>query len=100
MEKNDKKTEKKNKIDEKKVKEILEEISQMLTFHGGYVSLVKIEGNKVYVSLQGTCQGCMMANYTLKNIVEAWLKEEIPEIKEVVNVNFESIENFEVKEHN
>ncbi len=72
---------------EKKVKEILKEINEMLSMHGGEVKLIKIEDNKVYVSLEGGCKGCMMANYTFKNIVETWLKEEIPEIKEVINVN-------------
>jgi len=86
MDKKEEKRKKETKIDENKVKEVLEEISQMLAFHGGYVELVKIEGNKIYVSLEGACQGCMMADYTLKNMVEALLKEEIPEIEEVINV--------------
>jgi len=73
-------------LNEEKIKKIIEEISEMLSFHGGYCELVKIEGKKVFVSLKGACEGCLMKNITLKNVVETILKEEFPEIEEVIEV--------------
>jgi Fe/S biogenesis protein NfuA len=44
-----------------------------------------VKDNKVYVSFGGGCHGCGMVNVTLKNGVEARIKEVIPEIEEVVD---------------
>jgi Fe-S cluster biogenesis protein NfuA len=40
----------------------------------------------VTVRLKGACGGCPMATMTLKNGIERVLKEEIPEVKQVVAV--------------
>ena len=72
---------------EEKVKQILEsDLNPALASHGGWINLVKVEDNRVYVTLAGGCQGCGMANMTIKNGVEARLKELIPEIEEVIDV--------------
>jgi len=72
---------------EEKVFHIMEtELNPALASHGGWINLVKVEDNKVYVTLAGGCQGCGMAGATIKNGVEARLKELIPEIEEVVDV--------------
>ena len=57
------------------IQEIMErEIRPLLQADGGDVELIDVEGNKVIVSLRGTCTGCLMADVTLKNI-EKKLKE-------------------------
>jgi len=72
---------------EEKVFHIMEtELNPALASHGGWINLVKVEDNRVYVTLAGGCQGCGMANVTIKNGVEARLKELIPEIEEVVDI--------------
>lgn len=72
---------------EEKVHQIMEmELNPALASHGGWVNLVKVEDNKVYVTLAGGCQGCAMANMTIKNGIEAKLKELIPEVEEVIDV--------------
>ena len=72
---------------EEQVKQIIEsDLNPALASHGGWINLVKVENNRVYVTLAGGCQGCGMANMTIKNGVEARLKEMIPEIEEVVDV--------------
>jgi len=72
---------------EEKVKQVIEaELNPALASHGGWINLVKVEENKVYVTLAGGCQGCGMAQVTIKNGVEARLKEVIPEVEEVVDV--------------
>jgi len=49
-------------------------------------SIIKIEDNVVYVKMLGGCQGCPMMGITLKNVIEESIKNEIPEIAEVRNV--------------
>ena len=71
-----------------KVKAALEEIRPMLQRDGGDVELVEVtpEGT-VKVWLVGACGHCPMSTMTLKSGIEARLKEQIPEVKEVVSVN-------------
>ncbi len=54
------------------------EIRPLLQADGGDVELMDVEGNKVLVSLRGTCTGCLMADVTVKNI-EKKLKELVNE---------------------
>lgn len=73
---------------EEKVKETIETIRAGLQSHGGDVELVGIdEDNTVSVRLQGACQGCPGATMTMKMGIERILKEQIPEIKQVVAVD-------------
>ncbi len=69
-----------------KVKDVIEKIRPRLQMDGGDIELVGIEDNVVKVKLQGACNGCPGAQMTLKMGVERMIKEEIPEIKEVVSV--------------
>lgn len=74
---------------EQKVKEALEYIRPSLQNDGGDIEFIRLEGNKVYVKLQGACAGCMMAQMTLKNGVERMLKYNVDENLEVENLPFE-----------
>lgn len=71
---------------QEKVKEVLEKIRPFLVKDGGDVELVGVEGGTVKLKLTGACAGCPMSQMTLKNGIERMLKEEIPEVKEVVAV--------------
>ncbi len=51
---------------------------------GGDIELVDIDGKKVYVSLRGSCAGCVSANVTLKNLVEEKLREFVEKDMEVI----------------
>ena len=74
-------------IDKEKVAQLLEEIRPSLQGHGGDVQLVEVSDDGVVkVMLDGACSGCPMAQLTVKEGIEARLKEEIPEVKEVVAV--------------
>jgi len=69
------------------VKKLIEKIRPFLQADGGDVELVEItDDNVVKVRLQGACSHCPMATLTLKRNVEAVIKKEIPEVKEVVAV--------------
>lgn len=71
---------------QEKVEELLEKIRPALVRDGGNVELVEVADGTVKVKLTGACAGCPMSTMTLKNGIERILKEEIPEVKEVVAV--------------
>lgn len=61
-------------------------INPMVASHGGQVSLVEITSeNDVVLQFGGGCQGCGMIDVTLKNGVETTIKQELPEIRSVVD---------------
>jgi Fe-S cluster biogenesis protein NfuA len=70
-----------------RVEQVLEEVRPALEAHGGNVDLIDVaEDGKVEVALTGACKGCPMSQMTLTMGIERALKENIPEITEVVNV--------------
>ncbi len=69
-----------------KVQKILDEmINPAVAGHGGFVELLDVKDNQVYLMLGGGCQGCGMVNVTLKQGIEVALKEEIPQIAGVID---------------
>jgi Fe-S cluster biogenesis protein NfuA len=69
-----------------KVEELLDKIRPVLVRDGGNVELVEFIDGTVKVKLVGACADCPMSTMTLKNGIERILKQEIPEVKEVVAV--------------
>ncbi|MDI3504763.1 MAG: hypothetical protein PWP64_1699 [Candidatus Cloacimonadota bacterium] len=75
-------------IDKTKLSAILDKVRPSIQADGGDVELVNIrDDNVVEVRLKGTCNGCPMATLTLKAGIERIIKEEIPEVAEVISVN-------------
>ena len=70
-----------------KVKAVIEKIRPRLQMDGGDIELVDVEDGKVKVRLKGACAGCPGAQMTLKMGVERIIKEEVPDVKEVIAVN-------------
>jgi Fe-S cluster biogenesis protein NfuA len=68
------------------VEAALAKIRPALVRDGGDVELVSVSDGTVKVKLLGACGGCPMATMTLKMGIEQLLKQEIPEVKEVVAV--------------
>ena len=68
------------------VEEVLETLRPMLMQDGGNVELVDIEDGVVRVRLVGACSSCSSSTMTLKMGIENRLKEEIPEIEDVVQI--------------
>lgn len=62
-----------------------DEVNPALASHGGGATISKIENGVVFVELEGGCRGCPGARMTMKNGIEALLKERVPEVKEVVD---------------
>jgi Fe-S cluster biogenesis protein NfuA len=70
----------------KKVQGLLErEINPALGMHGGWVELIDVRKNSVYLRLGGGCQGCGAADVTLKQGIEKSIREKIPEVGEVLD---------------
>ena len=69
-----------------KVEGALAKIRPALQADGGDVELVDVEEGVVKVKLTGACAGCPVSTMTLKMGIERVLKEEIPDVKEVVAV--------------
>ncbi len=69
-----------------KVEAVLDKIRPQLMMDGGNVELVEVNDGTAKVKLTGACGGCPMATITLKMGIEKILKQEIPEVKEVVAI--------------
>ena len=70
----------------KKVEAALAKIRPQLRADGGDVELVDVTDGKVSVRLTGACGGCPMATMTLKRGIERIIKEQVPEIVEVISI--------------
>jgi Fe-S cluster biogenesis protein NfuA len=68
-----------------KVEAALARIRPALQADGGDVELMGVKEGVVSVRLTGACGGCPMAAVTLQNGIERMLREEVPEIEEVVS---------------
>ena len=60
-------------------------INPQIASHGGVISLIAVEGRTAYVEFGGGCVGCGMLNVTLKQGVEVAVKEQVPDIDEIVD---------------
>lgn len=69
---------------QRRVQKVLDEaINPQISSHGGAVTLSRVEKNSVYLEFAGGCQGCGMANVTLKYGVERAIRDQVPEVGEV-----------------
>lgn len=69
------------------IETVLNKIRPSLQADGGDVKLVSVDDKgTVKVKLTGACGGCPMSTMTLKMGIERILKNELPEVKEVVAV--------------
>ena len=69
-----------------KVQELIDSmINPAVAGHGGFVDLIDVKDNKVYLTMGGGCQGCGAADVTLKSGIERLIKEELPEVEEVLD---------------
>ncbi len=60
-------------------------VNPALASHGGFATLVGVDGNNVVVTMGGGCQGCAASAMTLREGITKMLKDAIPEIDEVID---------------
>jgi Fe/S biogenesis protein NfuA len=65
---------------------LMDQVNPAIATHGGGAELVSVEEGVAYLRLFGGCQGCGMAQVTLKQGIERILLESIPELVSVVDV--------------
>ncbi len=70
-----------------KIQELLDDIRPFLNMDGGDIEFIKYEEGYLYVKLTGACAMCGFQDITLKDNIEAYLKEDIKELKGVINVS-------------
>ena len=70
-----------------RVEEVLDnEINPQVASHGGVVQLLDVKDNNLFIQMGGGCQGCGMANVTLKHGVEAAIRQAVPEVGAILDV--------------
>lgn len=80
-------------MDEKeKIIEIIDQLRPFLINDGGNIEFVDYKDNIVYIKMMGACSDCIMVDATLKDGIEIAIKEEVPNVKEVINVNNSAIQ--------
>lgn len=65
---------------------ITQQVNPAIASHGGGAELVSVDGTIAYLRLFGGCQGCGLAQVTLKQGIERIILESIPELTSVVDV--------------
>jgi Fe-S cluster biogenesis protein NfuA len=74
-------------IDKKKIEEALKDVRPSLQADGGDVEFVEVsEEGIVKLKLTGACHGCPMAEITLHQGIETYLKKKVPEVTGVEKI--------------
>jgi Fe-S cluster biogenesis protein NfuA len=69
------------------IQELLDtRINPTVAMHGGHIALVDVQDDTVYIRLEGGCQGCGMADVTLKQGIVVQIQETVPGIAKVLDV--------------
>ena len=71
---------------EETIKSIIEDIKPYLNADGGDIEFIKYEDKYVYVRLYGACINCGYQDYTLNDNILSLIKEKVPEVKNIINV--------------
>ncbi|HYJ78260.1 MAG TPA: NifU family protein [Longimicrobiaceae bacterium] len=70
-----------------RVQQVLDElVNPRIAAHGGAVELVDVTDDTLYLRMSGGCQGCSASAATLRQGVERMVKDEVPEIREVIDL--------------
>ncbi|MCH7887751.1 MAG: NifU family protein [Proteobacteria bacterium] len=63
-----------------------EQINPGVASHGGHIALIDVKDDTVFIRLEGGCQGCGMADVTLKQGIEQTIRQTVPSITAVLDV--------------
>jgi Fe-S cluster biogenesis protein NfuA len=70
----------------KKIQELFDkQINPAIASHGGFVELIDVKGNEVFIRMGGGCQGCGMANLTLRNGIEKAIRQSVPDVGAIMD---------------
>ncbi|MBM4003971.1 MAG: thioredoxin [Planctomycetes bacterium] len=69
-----------------RVEEVLRsQVNPYVAAHGGVVRLIDVRDNTAFLQMGGGCQGCGMANVTLRQGVEVAIRAAVPEIGDILD---------------
>jgi Fe-S cluster biogenesis protein NfuA len=63
-----------------------QQINPGVAAHAGFVELIEVKDDTVYLRLGGGCQGCGAADFTLRQGIESVIRREVPEIRHVLDI--------------
>ena len=63
-----------------------QQIRPALSQHGGNIEIVDIDNDILFVRFYGGCHGCSSSKATLKDGIEQVVKQNFPDIKDVIDV--------------
>ncbi|MFL6276949.1 MAG: NifU family protein [Blastocatellia bacterium] len=70
----------------RRVQQVLDDmINPGVASHGGFVELLDVQDDSIFIRMGGGCQGCGAADMTLKQGVERLIRENIPQVREVLD---------------
>ena len=70
-----------------RVQRVIDEvINPGIASHGGFVELVDVSDDTLYLRMGGGCQGCAASAATLRMGIERMVREQVPEIQEIIDV--------------
>jgi Fe/S biogenesis protein NfuA len=70
-----------------RVQQVIDEvINPGIAAHGGFVELVDVSDDTLYLRMGGGCQGCAASAATLRQGIERMVREQVPEIQEIIDV--------------
>ena len=69
-----------------KVQDVIDTIiNPGVAAHGGFVTLMGVDGDTAYIQMGGGCHGCGMADQTLKQGIAQTIQSQVPEIRHVLD---------------
>ena len=74
-------------MEQEKIIEVIDQLRPFLINDGGNIEFIKYENGIVYIRMMGACADCSLIDATLKDGIEAAIKEEVPSVKEVINLS-------------
>ncbi|HEV2670322.1 MAG TPA: NifU family protein [Gemmatimonadales bacterium] len=63
-----------------------EQVNPMVARHGGHVELIDVQDAVVMLRMGGGCQGCGMADVTLRQGIEGMLAQLVPDVRGIVDI--------------
>ena len=63
-----------------------EQVNPMVARHGGRVELIDVQDAVVMLRMGGGCQGCGMADVTLRQGIEGMLAQSVPQVRGIVDI--------------
>lgn len=67
--------------------DVIDKIRPFLISDGGNIEFKDYKNNIVYIKLTGACSNCSMIDLTIKDGIESAIKEMVPSVKEVINID-------------